>query len=159
MSWLRSIDSEDFRRRLGRFRRDASTPHTRLSTKILEEPIAPGGVRVYDHRVPRPSQEELIREGRGPTRNRTIQLRLGKRQWRETVKTCSNAVCRMEPRRPFDPLRPAPIEPTPAPFRPPGQYFQPRDDELMRLLKDILDRLAGIEGRLKVIEDTLKTRH
>ena len=86
-------------------------------------------------------------------------MSLAREIWIETVKASAQLYVAMEPRRPFDPLRPAPMEPPSAPFRPPGQYFQPRDDELMRLLKDILDRLAGIEGRLKVIENALKTRH
>ncbi len=63
----------------------------------------------------------------------------------------------MEPRRPFDPLHPVPIEPLPAPLRPPNQYI-PRNDESLRILKEILDRLAGIETRLKTIEEHLKTR-
>jgi hypothetical protein len=63
----------------------------------------------------------------------------------------------MEPRRPFDPLHPAPIEPLPSPLRPPTQYV-PRNEENMRILKEILDRIAGIESRLKAIEELLKTR-
>src|SRR5712691_1344224 len=63
----------------------------------------------------------------------------------------------MQPRRPFDPLHPAPIEPLPSPIRPPGQYI-PRNDETPRILKEILDRLTGIENRLKTIEEHLKTR-
>jgi hypothetical protein len=63
----------------------------------------------------------------------------------------------MEPRRPFDPLHPAPIEPIPSPLRPPSQYV-PRTDESLRILKEILDRLTGIENRLKTIEEHLKTR-
>jgi len=63
----------------------------------------------------------------------------------------------MEPRRPFDPLHPAPIEPIPSPLRPPGQYL-PRNDENARILKEILDRLTGIENRLKIIEELLKTK-
>ncbi len=62
----------------------------------------------------------------------------------------------MEPRRPFDPLHPAPIEPLP-PLRPPNQLI-PRSDESRRILKEILDRLTGIENRLKTIEEHLKTR-
>ncbi len=62
----------------------------------------------------------------------------------------------MEPRRPFDPLRP--IEPLPSPFRPPGQHLGPRDDDLARLLKEIFDRLTSIETRLKSVEDLLKAR-
>ena len=46
----------------------------------------------------------------------------------------------------------------PSPFRPPGQYVAPRDDELARLLKEILDRLTAIENRLKSLEEHLKTR-
>jgi len=63
----------------------------------------------------------------------------------------------MEPRRPFDPLHPAPIEPLPSPMRRPNQYV-PRDDESLRILKEILDRLTGIESRLKIIEERLKIR-
>jgi hypothetical protein len=63
----------------------------------------------------------------------------------------------MEPRRPFDPLSPAPIEPLPSPLRPPSQHIQ-RSDESVRILKEILDRLTGIENRLKVIEEHLKTK-
>jgi hypothetical protein len=63
----------------------------------------------------------------------------------------------MEPRRPFDPLHPAPIEPLPSPLRPPNQLI-PRNDESLRILKEILDRLTGIENRLKTIEEHLKTR-
>jgi hypothetical protein len=63
----------------------------------------------------------------------------------------------MEPRRPFDPLHPTPIEPIPSPLRPPSQYV-PRNDENARILKEILDRLTGIENRLKTIEEQLKTR-
>ncbi len=61
----------------------------------------------------------------------------------------------MEPRRPFDPLRP--LEPLPSPFRPPG-HAGVGDGEVARLLKEIIDRLATIESRLKSIEDTLKAR-
>ncbi len=64
----------------------------------------------------------------------------------------------LEPRRPFDPLRPSPLEPVPSPLRPPGQYVTPRDDELVRLLKEILDRLVSIEKRLKAIEEAVKIR-
>ena len=46
----------------------------------------------------------------------------------------------------------------PSPFRPPGQYVGPREDELGRLLKEILDRLTAIENRLKSLEEHLKTR-
>jgi len=63
----------------------------------------------------------------------------------------------MEPRRPFDPLRPTPIEPIPSPLRPSGQYV-PRNDESIRVLKEILDRLTAIENRLKAVEEALKTR-
>jgi len=63
----------------------------------------------------------------------------------------------MEPRRPFDPLNPSPIEPNPSPLRPPNQYV-PRNDENLRIAKEILDRLTGIENRLKIIEEHLKTR-
>src|SRR6058998_1251169 len=62
----------------------------------------------------------------------------------------------MEPRRPFDPLYPTPIEPIPSPLRPPTHV--PRNDESMRILKEILDRLTGIETRLKTIEEQLKAR-
>jgi hypothetical protein len=63
----------------------------------------------------------------------------------------------MEPRRPFDPLHPTPIEPIPSPLRPSSQYI-PRNDETLRILKEILDRLTGIENRLKIIEEHLKSR-
>jgi hypothetical protein len=63
----------------------------------------------------------------------------------------------MGPRRPFDPLSPTPIEPLPSPLRPPSQYT-PRNDETLRIFKEILDRLIGIESRLKSIEEQLKTR-
>ncbi|TMI22467.1 hypothetical protein E6H31_02150 [Candidatus Bathyarchaeota archaeon] len=63
----------------------------------------------------------------------------------------------MEPRRPYDPLHPAPIEPLPSPMRPPSQYV-PRNEENMRVLKEILDRLTGIENRLKTIEEHMKVR-
>jgi hypothetical protein len=63
----------------------------------------------------------------------------------------------MEPRRPFDPLSPTPIDPLPSPLRRPSQYA-PRNDESIRILKEILDRLTGIENRLKSIEEHLKTR-
>ena len=55
-----------------------------------------------------------------------------------------------------DPLRPRPIEPLPSPLRP-GHYIGPREDELGRILKEILDRLTTIENRLKTIENRLKT--
>jgi len=57
-----------------------------------------------------------------------------------------------------DPLRPRPIEPLPSPLRP-GQYIGPREEELGRILKEILDRLTTIEHRLKTIAEQLKTRH
>jgi hypothetical protein len=63
----------------------------------------------------------------------------------------------MEPRGPFDPLSPTPIEPHPSPLRPPSQYA-PRSDESLRIFREILDRLTGIENRLKIIEENLKTR-
>jgi len=59
----------------------------------------------------------------------------------------------MEPRRPFDPLRP--IEPLPSPFQPSSQHPAVRDEQL-KLLKDILDRISSVENRLKSIEDTLR---
>ncbi len=62
----------------------------------------------------------------------------------------------MEPRRPFDPLRP--IEPLPSPFRPPAQNVGLRDEDFARLLKEILDRVSTIEARLKRIEESLKLR-
>jgi Mg2+ and Co2+ transporter CorA len=34
----------------------------------------------------------------------------------------------------------------------------PRDDEMARLLRDILDRLVSMETRLKNIEDLLRSR-
>jgi hypothetical protein len=55
-----------------------------------------------------------------------------------------------------DPLRPRPIEPLPSPLRP-GQYIGPQE-ELGRILKEILDKLTTIENRLKTIEEQLKTR-
>src|SRR6267378_3654677 len=64
----------------------------------------------------------------------------------------------MEPRRPFDPLRPAPIEPLPSPMTRPTEYL-PRNDETLRILKEILDRLTSIESRLKTVEEHLKARH
>jgi len=63
----------------------------------------------------------------------------------------------MEPRRPFDPLHPAPIQPIPSPLRPSSQYV-PRNDESVRILKEILDRLTAIENKLKAVEETLRTR-
>src|SRR6267378_6515299 len=62
-----------------------------------------------------------------------------------------------EPRRPFDPLHPTPIEPIPSPLRPSSQYI-PRNDESIRILREILDRLTAIESRLKAVEEALKTR-
>jgi hypothetical protein len=56
-----------------------------------------------------------------------------------------------------DPLRPRPIEPLPSPLRP-RQYIGPREEELGRILKEILDKLTAIESRLKTIEEQLKTR-
>jgi hypothetical protein len=56
-----------------------------------------------------------------------------------------------------DPLRPRPIEPLPSPLRP-GQYIGPREEELGRILKEILDKLTAIENRLKTIEEQLKTK-
>ncbi len=63
----------------------------------------------------------------------------------------------MEPRRPFDPLHPTPIDPMPSPLRPSSQYI-PRNDDTTRILKEILDRLTAIESRLKAVEEILKTR-
>ena len=57
-----------------------------------------------------------------------------------------------------DPLRPRPIEPLPSPLRP-GQYIGRREEELGRILKEILDELILIENRLKTIEEQLKTKH
>jgi hypothetical protein len=42
-------------------------------------------------------------------------------------------------------------------MRPSSQYV-PRNEESMRILKEILDRLTGIENRLKAIEEHMKTR-
>ena len=56
-----------------------------------------------------------------------------------------------------DPLRPRPIEPLPSPLRP-GHYIGPREEELGRILKEILDKLALIENRLRTIEEKLKVR-
>ncbi len=56
-----------------------------------------------------------------------------------------------------DPLRPRPIGPLPTPLRP-GQYLGPREEELGRILKEMLDRLTLIENRLKTIEEQLKAR-
>ncbi len=55
-----------------------------------------------------------------------------------------------------DPLRPRPIDPMPSPLRP-GQYIGPQED-LGRILKEILDKLTLIENRLKTIEEQLKTK-
>jgi hypothetical protein len=55
-----------------------------------------------------------------------------------------------------DPLRPRPMEPLPSPLRP-GHYIGPREEELGRILKEILDKLTLIENRLKTIEEKLKT--
>jgi hypothetical protein len=63
----------------------------------------------------------------------------------------------MEPKRPFDPLHPAPVDPFPSPLRPPSQYV-PRNNENLRIFKEILDRLTAIENRLKAIEEDLKGR-
>ena len=63
----------------------------------------------------------------------------------------------LEPRNPYDPLRPIPIEPRPGPFRPPREY-PGAQEELGRVLKEILDKLTLIENRLKAIEEHLKTR-
>ncbi|HEX4921610.1 MAG TPA: hypothetical protein VFV92_12830 [Candidatus Bathyarchaeia archaeon] len=60
----------------------------------------------------------------------------------------------MERRDLPDPLRPRPIEPLP-PLRRPETYMGPQE-ELGRILKEILDRLNGIETRLRKIEETLK---
>jgi len=62
----------------------------------------------------------------------------------------------MEPSNLPDPLRPRPI-PLPTPLRP-GQYIGPREEELGRILKEILDKLTLIENRLKTIEEQLKLR-
>jgi hypothetical protein len=42
-------------------------------------------------------------------------------------------------------------------MRPPGHYV-PGNDETLRILKEILDRLIAIENRLKAVEEALKTR-
>ncbi|OLE69757.1 hypothetical protein AUF78_09685 [archaeon 13_1_20CM_2_51_12] len=55
-----------------------------------------------------------------------------------------------------DPLRPRPIEPLPSPLRP-GKYIGPQE-QLGRILKEILDKLTLIENRLKTIEEQLKPR-
>jgi len=54
----------------------------------------------------------------------------------------------------LEPFRPA--EP-PSPFRP-VPYLGPRDDEIARMLKEILDRLTGIENRLKKLEELFRSR-
>ena len=54
-----------------------------------------------------------------------------------------------------DPLRPRPIEPLPSPMRRPETYMGPQEG-LGRILKEILERLNGIENRLKTIEEQLK---
>jgi hypothetical protein len=64
----------------------------------------------------------------------------------------------LEPRNPYDPLRPMPIEPHPTPLRPPREYPGSRETELGRILKEILDKLTAIENRLKSIEEQLKTK-
>jgi hypothetical protein len=61
----------------------------------------------------------------------------------------------MERRDLPDPLRPRPIEPLPSPLRRPETYMGPQE-ELGRILKEILDRLNAIDNRLKKIEETLK---
>jgi len=48
------------------------------------------------------------------------------------------------------------MDPLPSPLRP-GQYIGPQED-LGRMLKEILEKLTGIENRLKTIEEQLKTR-
>ncbi len=63
----------------------------------------------------------------------------------------------MEPGSLPDPLRPRPIGPIPSPLRP-GQHFNPREEDLGRILKEILDKLTVIENRLKTIEEQLKAR-
>jgi hypothetical protein len=45
----------------------------------------------------------------------------------------------------------------PSPLRP-GQYIGPQED-LGRILKEILDKLTLMENRLKAIEEHLKTKH
>ncbi len=47
------------------------------------------------------------------------------------------------------------MEPMPSPFRPPVPVVS---DEMGRVLKEILDRLNGIETRLKNIEQSLKSK-
>src|SRR6266568_6756037 len=89
----------------------------------------------------------------GATRHRLSTSLLGKSQ----NSPVNNRPAQMEPRRPFDPLHPAPTEPIPSPLRPQNQYL-PRNDESLRVLKEILDRLTGIEIRLKAIEEQMKTR-
>jgi len=63
----------------------------------------------------------------------------------------------LEPGSLPDPLRPRPIGPIPSPLRP-GQYVNPREEDLGRILKEILDKLTVIENRLKTIEEQLKVR-
>jgi len=63
----------------------------------------------------------------------------------------------MEPSNLPDPLRPRPIGPMPSPLRP-GQYIGPREEELGRILKEILDKITLIENRLKAIEEQIKAR-
>jgi hypothetical protein len=72
------------------------------------------------------------------------------------VRTISKRPVLTHPNLP-DPLRPRPIEPIPSPLRP-GQYIGPREEELGRILKEILDKLTAIENRLKTIEERLKAR-
>ena len=64
----------------------------------------------------------------------------------------------LEPGSLPDPLRPRPIGPMPSPLRP-GQYVGPREEEVGRILREILERLTLIENRLKTIEEQLKTKH
>ncbi len=45
----------------------------------------------------------------------------------------------------------------PSPLRPQNKYPTGNDDSV-RVLREILDRLTGIETRLKAIEDQLKAR-
>jgi hypothetical protein len=47
------------------------------------------------------------------------------------------------------------MEPLPSPLRRPETYMGPQE-ELGRILKEILDRLNAIDNRLKKIEETLK---
>jgi hypothetical protein len=64
----------------------------------------------------------------------------------------------MEPRGPIDPLHPAPGRPL-TPFPSPEQYIPAREQEMGRMMKEILDRLTAIERRLVAIEDHLKVKH